>query len=112
MMKAFQIKAGSGLVGLEPVERTGREPVGDEIRVRINAAALNYRDLSFAKGQFYNPPSHPLIPLVDGCGEVVAVGPAVTRFKPGDRVITSYYPQWIEGPLYRLRKPPFPLAPR
>jgi len=99
MMKAFQIKAGCGLVGLEPVERAGRELAGDEIRVRVNAAALNYRDLSFAKGQFYNPPSHPLIPLVDGCGEVVAVGPAVTRFKQGDRVITSYYPRWIDGPL-------------
>lgn len=98
-MKAFQIKAGAGLAGLERVERAGREPIGNEIRVRIDAAALNHRDLSFAKGQFYNPPGHPLIPLVDGCGDVVAVGPAVTRFKQGDRVITSYYPRWIDGSL-------------
>jgi NADPH:quinone reductase-like Zn-dependent oxidoreductase len=64
MMKAFQIKAGCGLVGLEPVERAGRELAGDEIRVRVNAAALNYRDLSLAKGQFYNPPVIHSCPLL------------------------------------------------
>jgi NADPH:quinone reductase-like Zn-dependent oxidoreductase len=98
-MKAYQIQAGSGIAGLHRVERVSRALEADEIRVRVSAAALNHRDLSFAKGQFYNPPDYPLVPLVDGCGDVVAVGPAVTRFKEGDRVITSYYPRWIDGAL-------------
>ena len=98
-MKAYQIQAGAGVAGLERVERASREPGTGEIRVRIGAAALNYRDISFAKGQFYNSPSYPLIPLVDGSGDVVAMGPGATRFKDGDRVITSYYPRWIDGAL-------------
>jgi len=77
-MKAYQILAGAGHTGLKPVERTSREPDADEFRVGIAAAALNNRGLSFARGQFHNPPSHPLIPLVDRCGEVVAVGSSVT----------------------------------
>lgn len=96
-MKAYQILAGSGIVGLEPIERSARTPDAQEIKVRIEATSLNHRDLSFARGQFYNPPSEPIIPLVDGCGEIIAIGESVTRFKVGDRVITSYYPRWIDG---------------
>jgi NADPH:quinone reductase-like Zn-dependent oxidoreductase len=39
------------------------------------------------------------ITIQNGCGDVVAVGSSVTRFKKGDRVITSYYPRWIDGAL-------------
>jgi NADPH:quinone reductase-like Zn-dependent oxidoreductase len=98
-MKAYQIQAGAGIAGLERVERPSRDPGAHEIRVRVDAAALNHRDLSFARGQFYSPPGYPIVPLVDGCGDVIAVGEAVTRFKAGDRVITSYYPRWIDGAL-------------
>ena len=63
-MKAYQIQAGAGLGGLERVERPSRDPGAYEIRVRVDAAALNHRDLSFARGQFYNPPSYPIVPLV------------------------------------------------
>ncbi|SOF00527.1 NADPH:quinone reductase [Burkholderia sp. OK233] len=98
-MKAYQIQAGAGIAALERVERPGRNPGTHEIKVRVDAAALNHRDLSFARGQFYSPPSYPIVPLVDGCGDVIAVGEAVTRFRTGDRVITSYYPRWIDGAL-------------
>lgn len=98
-MKAYQVKAGAGIAGLELVERPSRDPGANEIRVRIDATSLNNRDLSFARGAFYSSPSYPIVPLVDGCGEVIAVGAAVTRFKTGDRVITSYYPRWSDGAL-------------
>ena len=96
-MKAYQLKSGAGLAGLQLAERPSAVLGTNDIRVRIEAAALNPRDVSFAKGQFYNPPDHAIIPLVDGCGEVVEIGSGVTRFKLGDRVITSYYPRWIDG---------------
>ena len=96
-MRAYQLKAGAGLAGLHLVERPRPVLGTKDIRVRIEAAALNYRDVSFAKGQFYNPPDYPIVPLVDGCGEVVEIGSGVTRFKLGDRVITNYYPRWIDG---------------
>lgn len=98
-MKAYEIKAGTGLDGLTLVTRPARKPAAREIRVRLDAASLNHRDLSIARGQFYNLPDHPIVPLVDGCGEVVEVGRDVTRFRIGDRVITNYYPRWIDGAL-------------
>lgn len=98
-MKAYEIKAGTGLAGLTLTTRPAREPTAGEIRVRLDAASLNHRDLSIARGQFYNLPDHPVVPLVDGCGEVVEVSRDVTRFRVGDRVITSYYPRWIDGVL-------------
>src|SRR5262249_4213694 len=39
----------------------------------------------------------PFVPASDGCGTVVAVGPEVTRFKPGDRVVPVYTQGWIDG---------------
>ncbi|MFD1981629.1 NAD(P)-dependent alcohol dehydrogenase [Mesorhizobium newzealandense] len=102
-MKAYQIKAGDGLAGLRSIERPSTDLTANQVRVRIAAAAMNYRDLSFANGQFHNSPGHPLVPLVDGCGEVVEVGSGVTRFKSGNKVITSYYPRWIDGAISPLK---------
>ncbi len=48
----------------------------------------------------YNPKLKlPLIPLSDGAGEVIATGAGATRFKPGERVVASFMPAWVDGPL-------------
>lgn len=52
----------------------------------VKALSLNFRDLMMLHNTYSWPRlAHP-IPLSDGAGEVVAIGPATTRFKPGDRV--------------------------
>ncbi len=40
----------------------------------------------------------PCVPLSDGAGEVVEVGPGVTRFRVGDRVAGCFMPGWESGP--------------
>jgi NADPH:quinone reductase-like Zn-dependent oxidoreductase len=46
----------------------------------------------------YNPKQPlPLIPCSDGAGEVVEIGPGVTRVKPGDRVATCFFQGWCAG---------------
>jgi NADPH:quinone reductase-like Zn-dependent oxidoreductase len=70
-----------------------------QVRVRMQAASLNYRDLMIAKG-LYNPNKREpagLIPLSDGSGEVVEVGPHVTRFNVGDRVASLFFQGWMAG---------------
>jgi NADPH:quinone reductase-like Zn-dependent oxidoreductase len=73
-----------------PVARRG------EIVVRLKAASLNYRDLLVIWGQYVGQPT-PIIPVVDGVGEIVETGEGVTRFRVGDRVTSAYFPGWIEG---------------
>lgn len=75
------------------------EPGPGEVRVRIEAASLNYRDLIVLDGA----PRSRLdgrVPLSDGTGHVEAVGAGVTRWREGDRVVTSFFRDWISGPFH------------
>ncbi|ASC73241.1 NAD(P)-dependent alcohol dehydrogenase [Halomicronema hongdechloris C2206] len=69
----------------------------DEILVKLQAAALNYVDLLLIKGDLNPDLSFPVMPVSDGAGVVEAVGSQVTEFQPGDRVVTTYIPDWIDG---------------
>jgi NADPH:quinone reductase-like Zn-dependent oxidoreductase len=98
-MKAYRLHEFGGPTALKPEEIPEPTPGPSEIVLRVRAVSLNYRDLMVTKG-VYNPKLRlPLIPLSDGAGEVVAIGPGATRFKPGDRVVASFMPAWIDGPL-------------
>lgn len=67
-------------------------PVGPgEVRVRLRAASLNFRDLLIFRGQYRPSLPLPLVPLSDGCGIVEAVGDRVRQFVPGDRVATTFF---------------------
>lgn len=73
-------------------------PGRKQVVVRLRAAALNYRDLMILEGRYGGIPFMPdLIPLSDGAGEVIAVGPQTSRFKVGDKVIGVALPSWIAG---------------
>lgn len=68
--------------------------------MRVRASALNFRDLLGMKGALQIRGSGMAannIPLCDGAGEVVAVGPDVTRVKVGDRVAAIFHACWIGG---------------
>lgn len=72
------------------------------VHVRFRAASLNYRDLMVVLGQ-YNPTMQlPRIVGSDAAGEVVAVGSAVTLFRPGDRVCSLFFQDWLDGEIQPL----------
>jgi NADPH:quinone reductase-like Zn-dependent oxidoreductase len=97
-MRAYQILPGDGIDGLQCVAFPDRELGNGEVRVRVHAVSLNYRDLMVASGNYLVTVDDPIVPCSDGAGEVVAVGHGVTRFQVGDRVAASFFPYWHDGP--------------
>lgn len=96
-MKAYHIVSGQNIDGLKLAEVARPVLAAHDIRVRVEAVSLNFRDLMVAKGDYPTGTTSPVIPCSDGAGEVIEVGSAVTRFKAGDRVMSSFYPDWIDG---------------
>ena len=97
-MRAYELR-GVGLDNLVVAERPLPRPAAGQVLVRVRATSLNYRDLLIVRGQYrLSQLRYPLIPLSDGAGEVVEVGPGVQRLRPGDRVVGSFFQTWIDGP--------------
>lgn len=83
-------------------------PVGTEVLVRTEAVSLNYRDKLVLETGMGLALRFPFVPASDMAGVVEAVGPQATRFKVGDRVISTFSPMWIDGkPLGNARTPPY-----
>ena len=57
-----------------------------EVRVKVEAASLNFPDLLMVKGQYQFKPDPPFVVGMDLAGVVDATGPGVTTFIPGARV--------------------------
>jgi NADPH2:quinone reductase len=69
-------------------ERPDPVPGDTELLVAVQAAGINSADLVQRLGFYPAPPgSPPDIPGMEFAGEVVAIGPQVTRFGIGDRVM-------------------------
>ncbi len=97
MPKAYELQPKPEFESLTLVERASRELGPLEVKVQVRAVSLNYRDLVQARGAVKR--KAPIVPASDGAGEVVAVGSGVTRVKVGDRVMASFFPNWLDGEL-------------
>ncbi|KAL8983680.1 MAG: hypothetical protein Q9205_002158 [Flavoplaca limonia] len=80
-------------------ESYGKPLTGDDVEVEIKASGLNFVDLMVSMGQITEPA------LGAECSGVVSrVGPGVTKFKPGDRVMT-----WLLGTFGSFIRTPEPM---
>jgi NADPH:quinone reductase-like Zn-dependent oxidoreductase len=96
-MKAYELQPRDGFDSLALVEREPAPLRPGDVRVRVRAVSLNYRDLVTARGA--KKRKAPIVPASDGAGEVIAVGQGVTRLRRGDRVVAAFFPTWVDGPL-------------
>ena len=97
-MRAWQIQTTDGIDGLTLADLDLPDPGPSEVRVRLRANSINYRDLSVVSDPAARGIDLPRIPNSDGAGEVLAVGPGVTDFAPGDRVAGCFFQNWTDGP--------------
>ena len=99
-MRALSVSEPWGLDQIKVIEAPDPTPGPGQVLVRMRAVSLNYRDLLMVQGMYARGPATggPITPFSDGCGIVEAVGPGVTRVKPGDRVATLFFQNWISGP--------------
>jgi NADPH2:quinone reductase len=65
-------------------------PGAGEVQVRIGARGAQYVDVLMLAGKYQFRPEPPFIPGSEAAGEVVAVGPDVTRLGLGDRVMSRH----------------------
>lgn len=97
-MRCYVLSEPGSIDGLRLVERPDPTPGPRQVMVRVRATSLNYRDLITVEGKYARAAPKPdLIPLSDGAGEIVAVGPGVSRLKVGDRIAGCFMQKWIGG---------------
>jgi len=95
-MKAISLKAPASLDNLTLIEApTPEAPGPGEIRVRLRASSLNFHDFAVVAGMI--PTADGRIPMSDGAGEVTAIGAGVSGFAVGDKVVSTFFPEWLDG---------------
>lgn len=93
--KTIYVEAGGGYDKVVERDSEVRAPQAGEISVRLQANSLNYHDFAVVSGVW--GPTEDRIPMADGAGVVTAVGAGVDEFKVGDKVVSTFFPQWVDG---------------
>ena len=95
-MQSIHVKQPGGFENIELKTSNIAEPGPKEILVRWHATSLNYHDYLVVKGAI--PVADGNIPMSDGAGVIEAIGSEVTRWNVGDKVMSMFFPNWIDGP--------------
>ncbi len=96
-VRQYQLRPVDGALRLVMVEVPRPVAGPGEVLVRVRATSLNRRDLSILQSSYGGGDRAGLVPLSDGAGEVIEVGPGVTRFRVGDRVAGTFFAHWVDG---------------
>jgi NADPH2:quinone reductase len=86
-MKAIVSEAIGGPETLVLRELPAPVPRAGEVLIRVHACGVNYPDALMLEDKYQFRPTRPFAPGGEIAGEVLALGPAVTDFAVGERVI-------------------------
>ena len=97
-MRVFQVEDAWSVENVRINTRPDPQPGAGQVRLKMKASALNYRDLLVpVRGYGSRMKALPLIMLSDGLGIIESVGERVTHLKIGDRVCPHFFESWISG---------------
>ncbi len=88
-MRAIVVEEFGPPESLTVQERTEPEPGAAQVRIRVEAAGVNYVDSIMASGGYQFSPHLPYVPGSEVAGTVDAVGDGVDTVAVGDRVLAS-----------------------
>jgi NADPH2:quinone reductase len=99
---------GPEVLKLEEIPRP--KPAAGQVLIQVHAAGVNPYDTYMRNGTYAIKPPLPYTPGSDAAGTVEAVGPGVTKVKPGDRVyvaktVTGAYAEYalaLESQVHQL----------
>ncbi|QDQ15527.1 zinc-dependent alcohol dehydrogenase family protein [Streptomyces spectabilis] len=98
-MRSYHLShSGAGLSGLTVREHDTPSPGPGQAVVAVRATSLSFRELMVLDGTYVLPVAPDVVPVSDGAGDVVAVGPGVDAIRVGDRVAATLFPSWQDGP--------------
>jgi NADPH:quinone reductase-like Zn-dependent oxidoreductase len=97
-MRVYQVEDDWSVDNLKLADRPEPNAGPGEVRIKMLASALNYRDLLVPqRGYGSRMKPLPLIMLSDGVGCVDQVGEGVDSLKLGDRVCPLFFQSWLSG---------------
>jgi NADPH2:quinone reductase len=91
-MRAMQVAQLGGIDELNMADVPVPEPGPGQVRIRSEAAGVNYPDLLLMAGQYQANPPLPFSPGFEVAGTISAVGESVTGLSVGHRVVAT--PLW------------------
>jgi NADPH2:quinone reductase len=109
-MRAILVHEFGGPEVLKLEEIPTPKAAAGQVLVRVHAAGVNPYDTYMRNGTYAIKPPLPYTPGSDGAGVIEAVGPSVTKVRPGDRVymaktVTGAYAEYamaLESQVHRL----------
>ncbi|KGX85572.1 zinc-binding dehydrogenase [Pontibacillus litoralis] len=91
-MKAFVHESAKGLAGTGVKQVEAPVPKANEVRIKLNYAGINHRDLFIVEQ--HDPSKPPLIIGSDGAGVIDAIGKDVSNIHIGDEVVINAALGW------------------
>ncbi|MCB0386394.1 MAG: alcohol dehydrogenase catalytic domain-containing protein, partial [Bdellovibrionales bacterium] len=91
-MKSYQeiqiTKHGAAdVLKIHPFELS--DPKENEVQIEVKGAGINFADIMMRQGLYPEAPKPPFVPGYEVSGKVLKVGPKVTKYRPGDRVMAA-----------------------
>jgi len=105
-MLAIRLEQTGGIEELKLIETPAPEPGHGEVRIKVEAAGVNFADVLIRRGLYLPMPNLPVIPGTDVAGTIDALGEGAEQLSVGQRVVATIprggYAQYATAPTFAV----------